>query len=78
MCDKEIILKNGRIVEQGTYDELLEYCGEYAQMYKSRWKAFELQYAEGLCVVPCNAKHINKLSTHSTYDANIFIAIIMF
>lgn len=40
LCDRVIILENGRIVEQGTHDELLEYGGEYARMYKKQAESF--------------------------------------
>ena len=34
LADKVIYLDRGRIVEQGTHDELIQRDGEYAKMYK--------------------------------------------
>ncbi|MNO61895.1 putative ABC transporter ATP-binding protein [compost metagenome] len=40
-ADLILVLKGGRIVEQGTHEELLRLHGEYAQMYKAQSQWYE-------------------------------------
>ena len=39
LCDRILVLKEGRLVESGTHDELLSRAGEYARMWalQARW-----------------------------------------
>ncbi len=37
-CDRIIVVKDGRIVEQGTHDELLQLHGEYELLYNMQYK----------------------------------------
>lgn len=39
-CDHIVFFENGRIVEQGTHDELLKMRGKYAQMYEVQAKYY--------------------------------------
>ena len=38
IADRILVLHEGKIVEQGTHDELLRMCGHYARMYKEQAK----------------------------------------
>ncbi|MNC54964.1 putative ABC transporter ATP-binding protein [compost metagenome] len=40
-ADLILVLKGGRIVEQGTHEELLRLHGEYAQMYRAQSQWYE-------------------------------------
>lgn len=40
MFDKIIVLQNGRIVEEGSFKQLMELNGEYAKMYKEQMSAY--------------------------------------
>src|SRR5262249_28056417 len=35
--DRILFLQNGRIVEQGSHDQLLERAGAYAEFYRTQW-----------------------------------------
>ena len=35
-CDRIVVLDNGKVIEQGNYDELMAKKGEYYQMYKAQ------------------------------------------
>jgi ATP-binding cassette subfamily B protein len=39
LCDRSLVLRAGRLVEQGIHDELLAAGGEYARLWalQSRW-----------------------------------------
>ncbi len=37
-ADRILVMKSGKIVEQGTHEELLEKQGFYAQLYNSQWE----------------------------------------
>ena len=40
MCDRLLVVDEGRIVEQGTYDDLIERHGAFAQLASSgEWQA---------------------------------------
>ena len=40
LADRIIMLENGRIVEQGSHEELLQLNGKYAQMWKAQAGAY--------------------------------------
>ena len=40
LADRIIMLENGRIVEQGSHEELLQQNGKYAQMWKVQAGAY--------------------------------------
>ena len=40
-CDRIIYLKNGRIEESGTHKELLDFGGEYAEMFQVQSKYYK-------------------------------------
>lgn len=40
-CDKIILLENGKIVEEGTHEELMLQNGKYAEMYKTQGKYYK-------------------------------------
>ena len=35
-CDVIVVMKNGRIIEQGTHDELIAHEGFYKELYDSQ------------------------------------------
>ena len=35
-CDKIFMLEGGRLIEEGTHEELIKVDGSYAQMYKKQ------------------------------------------
>jgi ABC-type multidrug transport system fused ATPase/permease subunit len=35
-CDRIIVLKNGKLVETGTYEELIDLDGEFAKLAKNK------------------------------------------
>lgn len=37
-CDRIIVVKDGKIIEQGTHSELLELHGEYELLYNMQYK----------------------------------------
>lgn len=41
LADKIIMLENGRIIEQGTHDELMELKGKYAEMFEIQSSKYE-------------------------------------
>lgn len=41
LADRVVVMKNGRIEETGSHDELLEKDGEYARMYRAQRKWYE-------------------------------------
>lgn len=41
MANRILVLKNGRIVEEGTHSQLMELGGEYANMYRLQAESFE-------------------------------------
>jgi ATP-binding cassette subfamily B protein len=46
--DKIVVLSEGRLVEMGSHEELLQKKGEYASMYESQAKAFREKRQEEL------------------------------
>ena len=36
MCDRILMMENGRIIEQGTHNELMERNGQYAERYRQQ------------------------------------------
>lgn len=45
-ADRIIVLENGKIIEQGTHDQLLEKAGEYANLYNTYFRHQSLEYIE--------------------------------
>lgn len=54
-ADRIIVLSKGKIIEQGSHDELLEQHGHYAELYNTYFRHQSLSYIE-------NAKHITETS----------------
>lgn len=48
-CDRIIMLKKGRIIEEGTHQELLEKKGEYEKMFKIQASYYQEEVAEFDC-----------------------------
>ncbi|MGY5345771.1 ABC transporter ATP-binding protein [Paenibacillus glucanolyticus] len=46
MASRILVLQDGRIIEEGTHNQLMELGGEYAKMYKIQAEAFEHAGAE--------------------------------
>ena len=40
-ADKIIVLSSGRIIEQGTHNDLIEYNGLYAKLYGMHYASFD-------------------------------------
>lgn len=40
-CDRIVLLDNGKIVEEGTHDELIELNGKYAEMFETQSKYYK-------------------------------------
>jgi ABC-type multidrug transport system fused ATPase/permease subunit len=39
-ADLIVVMEEGRIVEQGTHDELLEHAGRYARLFELQARAY--------------------------------------
>jgi ATP-binding cassette subfamily B protein len=46
-CDRIVLLKNGKIAEQGTHEELLQQRGQYWRMFKTQSEAYRSVPTEG-------------------------------
>lgn len=42
MCDRIMVLKAGRLIEQGTHQELLQQQGEYAHLWQMQAGAYQI------------------------------------
>ena len=40
-CDKILLMKDGKVIEQGNHDELMEKNGVYADLYNSQFETIE-------------------------------------
>lgn len=49
LCDRIITLNNGKIIEEGTHDELLKMNGEYAKMFNIQSSYYQEEVSEVVC-----------------------------
>ncbi|HHP7230689.1 MAG TPA: ABC transporter ATP-binding protein, partial [Xenococcaceae cyanobacterium] len=42
MCDLIMVLKTGKLIEQGTHQELLQQQGEYAHLWQIQAQAYQI------------------------------------
>jgi ATP-binding cassette subfamily B protein len=42
MCDRIMVLKAGKLIEQGTHQELLQQKGEYAHLWQMQAEAYQI------------------------------------
>jgi len=69
-CDKIILLSDGRLVEYGTFDQLVQRRGHFYEMYKAQIKELELAGAQQQAVSAGAAFEEGKHSKHQDLNTS--------